>query len=153
MSHSNSHSRREIGWIALMLCGLFGCGPFVLLPGGQLSGQPTPVPDDWSFLADVDTVQLESRPSDPYSVNIWAVGIGADVYVHAGANRAAWIEHMEADPRVRMRVGEAIYELRSTRVESASEFSRFANVWEEKYGSRPRNENISEIYVMRLSAR
>lgn len=129
------------------------CGPFLLLPGGKLDGETTPVPADWSFTDDVSTVQLETRPADPYSVNIWALGMGRALYVHAGANRSTWVENMEADPDVRVRVEDKLYELRATRVTGEDEFARFADDYEKKYGSRPRNENIAEIYLFRLEAR
>ncbi len=133
-------------WIA-------GCGPCVLFPGGSLDGATAPVPSDWSFTEEVSTVQLETRPEDPYSVNIWAVGLGSSLYVHAGANRARWIENMEANPDVRVRVEGRLYDLKATRVESADEFARFAEAYEAKYGSRPRNEDVREAYLFRLERR
>jgi hypothetical protein len=122
------------------------------MPGGKLEGAPAAAPHDWSFTDDVSTVQLETNPQDPYSVNIWAVGIGPVLYVHAGANRSTWVEHMEADPQVRVRIEEDIYTLRASRVEGQGEFDRFSDSYEKKYGSRPRNEVVSEAYLFRLSA-
>lgn len=136
-----------------VLC-VAGCGgPFLLLPGGELDGPTTPVPDDWGFTDDISTIEIETRPSDPYSINIWAVGLDEHLYLHAGGNRTAWVEHLEADPRLRARIEGRIYELAAIRVESPAEFARFADAYEEKYGVRPRNENIEEIYVLRLGAR
>jgi hypothetical protein len=130
-----------------------GCGgPFVLLPGGALEGSLAAAPDDWSFTDAVDTVQLETRPDDPYSVNIWVIAIGDTLYVHAGANRATWVENMEADPNVRLRVNESIYELAASRVDSQEEFDRFSDGYEQKYGRRPRNESVAEAYLFRLGA-
>jgi hypothetical protein len=145
-------ARSTIASLALLLF-LSGCGPFLLIPGGKLSGGIAEVPSDWSFTKDINTVQLECRPSDPYSVNIWATGVGQDLYLHAGANRANWVEFIEADPRVRIRIEDRIYELRATRVEDPAEFKRFANAYDEKYGVRPRNENVAEVYLMRLESR
>lgn len=142
---------RLIALSSLLL--LAGCGPFLLFPGGELDGSTAPPPGDWSFTADVSTIQLETRPEDPYSVNIWAVGMGPVLYVHAGANRANWVEHMEADADVRVRVEDKLYELRASRVEDPAEFRRFSDAYEEKYGSRPRNENVEEAYLFRLEAR
>jgi hypothetical protein len=127
--------------------------PFVLLPGGALEGETAAVPQSWAFTNDVDTVQLETRPADPYSVNIWVVAIDPNLYIHAGANRSAWVEHIEADPKVRMRVNDAIYELAAARVEAQDEFDRFSDAYEKKYGRRPRNENVGEAYLFRLAAR
>ena len=146
---------RLVPFLALLFVApLAGCGgPFVLLPGGELSGTVTAAPADWSLLAEVGTVQLETAPGDPYSVNIWAIGMGPAVYVHAGANRSTWVEHMEADPRVRMRVGDALYELAAERVTEQPEFDRFAGAYDDKYGRRPRNEDVGEAYLFRLSPR
>jgi hypothetical protein len=130
-----------------------GCGPILVLPGGRLEGTVTDAPVDWDFTADVSTVQLETRLEDPYSVNIWAVGLGPQLYVHAGANRSTWVENMEADPNVRLQVGEAIYELEASRVNAQDEFNGFSDAYEQKYGRRPGNEDVTEAYLFRLQAR
>jgi hypothetical protein len=84
--------------VAFSIVSAAGCGrPFVLLPGGTLEGTPAAVPESWSFTDGIETVQLETRPAEPYSVNIWATAAGEYLYVHAGANRSAWVEHIEAD--------------------------------------------------------
>ena len=138
--------------IAVLLV-VLGCGPFLVVPGGKLEGTPAPAPNDWSFTSDVSTIQLETNPKDPYSVNIWAVGMGPLLYVHAGTNRSAWVAHMEADSNVRIRIEDKLYLLRASRVEDQDEFERFSGAYEEKYGSRPRNENVVEAYLFRLEAR
>jgi hypothetical protein len=131
-----------------------GCGrPFLLLPGGALEGETVAVPPSWSFTDAVSTVQLETRPADPYSVNIWATAAGDSLYVHAGANRSTWVEHIEVDPNVRLRVGDSIYELVAARVVAQEEFDRFSDAYEKKYDRRPRNENASEAYLFRLGPR
>ena len=99
------------------------------------------------------TIQLETRPADPYSVNIWVVALDEHLYVHAGASRSAWVEHMESDPNVRVRVGDSLYELTAARVEEQGELDRFSDAYERKYGRRPRNENVAEAYLFRLGAR
>ena len=133
---------------------LAGCnGPFVLLPGGPLEGEATAVPIDWSFTEGVDTVQLETHPSDPYSVNIWVVALDDHLYVHAGTNRSAWVENLEADPNARMKIEDSIYELGSSRVESQALFDRFSDAYEKKYGRRPGNESATEAYLFQLGAR
>jgi hypothetical protein len=139
--------------ISVLLLPIAACGPFILLPGGKLDGSTAAAPNDWSFCDDVKTVQLETRPEDPYSVNIWAVGIGPLLYVHAGTNRSSWVEHMEVNSEVRVRVESKLYELRASRVEGQGEFDRFSDAYEEKYGTRPRNENVAEAYLFRLEHR
>jgi uncharacterized protein DUF2255 len=140
-------------FVLLVAVGASCSRPFALLPGGALGGEPAAVPASWAFTDAVQTVQLETRPADPYSVNIWVVAIAPNLYVHAGANRSAWVEHIEADPRVRLRVGDSIYELSAARVVDQAEFDRFSAAYDQKYGRRPRNENVAEAYLFRLSAR
>jgi hypothetical protein len=142
-------------FLALMLtASIAGCGePFVVLPGGALEGSTVAVPDSWSFTDAVKTVQLETLPGDPYSVNIWVIALNESLYVHAGANRATWVENMEADPNVRLRVNDSIYELVASQVGDQDEFDRFSDAYEQKYGRRPRNENVAEAYLFRLQGR
>lgn len=138
----------------LLAVPLTGCErPFVLLPGGALEGPTVPAPASWAFTDEVKTVQLETRPAEPYSVNIWVIALDPHLYVHAGASRSAWVEHLEADPNARVRVGDTLYELTAVRVTEQAEFDRFSDAYEAKYGRRPRNENVAEAYLFRLGAR
>ena len=139
--------------IATALVAAACSGPFLLFPGGELEGEVAPVPTDWSFTDEISTIQIETRPSDPYSVNIWATAAGGALYLHAGANRARWVEYLEADPRLRIKVEDRLYELVAIRVSDVEEFARFADRYEVKYGNRPRNENVSEVYLLRLEGR
>ncbi len=145
---------RSALFFALLWVPLAGCdGPFILLPGGALQGSTAPSPESWAFTDDISTIQLETNSADPYSVNIWVTGVGSNLYGHAGANRATWVENMEADPNVRLQVEDSIYELRASRVEGQDEFDRFSDAYEKKYGRRPRNPNVGEAYLFRLGAR
>lgn len=141
-----------VGAMPLILW-LVGCGPLLMVPGGELEGELVSPPTDWSFSDETSTIQLETRPDDPYSVNVWAVGLGPALYVHAGAHRSTWVEHMEAHPNVRVRVDEKVYELQGTRIEDPGEFTRVADAWEGKYDIRFRNEKVAEAYVFRLEQR
>lgn len=138
----------------VLLLSVAACsGPFVTIPGGALDGELAPIPSDWAFTDEISTVQIETNPSDPYSVNIWALGMGPSLYLHAGANRATWVEHLDANPNIRVRIEGWLYELASSRVTEEAEFATFADAYEVKYGRRPRNEEVSEVYLLRLSAR
>jgi hypothetical protein len=146
---------RASAFLALLLAApITACGgPFLLLPGGALEGERAATPDGWSFTDAVKTVQLETLPTDPYSVNIWVIALGEHLYVHAGASRSTWVVNLEADPDVRVRVADSIYELAASRVEDQAEFDRFSDAYERKYGSRPRNESVAEAYLFRLGPR
>lgn len=121
--------------------------------GGALEGETVPAPENWSIVAAEEIIQFETRPADPYSVNLWVIEMGGDLYVHAGANRATWVEHIEADPAVRLGHEGRIWALTAARVTDADEFARFAAGWEAKYGSEPRNMNVAEAYLYRLTPR
>ncbi len=108
---------------------------------------------DWTEVASAEVIELETNPADPYSVKLWIIGMGPNLYVHAGANRATWVEHIEQDANVRLLIEASLYELSAVRVENAEEFAAFADLYEVKYGNRPRNENVTEAYLFRLLPR
>ena len=143
--------RNLVGTLTILLFAT-GCGPFIPLASGELTGNDTPVPATWELLDDVSTVQVETRPIDPYSVNLWVVAIDDVAYIHAGDNRTNWVEHLESDPSARMRVDESIYTLRAARVSTQEEFDRFSVAYDAKFGIQPRNGNVDEVYLFRLEA-
>ena len=132
---------------------LLGCGPLVMIPGGRLAGDEKPVPADWSFSDAVETVQLETRPADPYSVNIWGVGVGPDFYVASGRADNAWARYVLEDPRVRLRIEGSVYVLRAERDDSAEGRERFLAAALAKYDFEPDPEQASEAILFRLIAR
>ena len=141
---------RRLAVVLSVVIILVGWGPLVIFPGGQLEGAEAALPSDWRFSDAINTVQLETRSSDPYSVNIWIIAMGADLYVHAGDNRAAWVDHLEDNGKARVRIGDDIYTLQATRVVEQSEFDRFSDAYEKKYERRPGNENVGEAYLYQL---
>ena len=92
-------------------------GPTVFMAGGKLDGTVTEVPDEWRFAEDSGLAQLETRPAEPYSINLAYVQLEGNLYAYAGDTRTNWVEHIEADPLVRIRINDAIYPLRAVRVE------------------------------------
>src|SRR3954453_13455529 len=132
MSVKKGHSLPVAGALrvvasAFVLTLLVACGnPIMILPGGALSGTATPPPADWSAAAGVKTIQVEFRPSDPYSHNIWGVGIGPDLYIATSAKGPRWTPFVAADPNVKVRIGDALYELKATPVTDSAERGRVA---------------------------
>ena len=131
---------------------LVGCH-YLPFSSGKLSGQDEKYPDYWEAIIERQIIQLETNPSEPYSVNLWIVNIENKPYVYAGDNYAAWVKNIESDPRVVLKSGNSLYQLKAQRVLNADFFKNFAVAWEEKYGNRPRNENYSETYLFQLSRR
>ncbi|MCG8590872.1 MAG: hypothetical protein MJE66_16390 [Proteobacteria bacterium] len=132
---------------------LIGCGPLVMIPGGALSGDVQPPPADWTFSDATETVQLETRPEDPYSVNIWGAAVGPRFYVAAGDPTSRWVDHIEADPRVRLRIENAVYELVATRTEDPGERNAFLAAVKRKYDFEPDAEQRGQAALFRLEPR
>ncbi len=102
-----------------------GCGgPFFVIPGGQLSGEVVTEPvTDWSFVTD-SFVDLETRPDDPYSVELNYVVKDGQLYIDPAEGRN-WLEYIRADPRVRVRFGKEIYPLTAVLVGRPGELDGF----------------------------
>ena len=132
-------SRASVGAVAIrtmlssartfaMLGLVFGvaCGP---VPGGALSGRVSAAPSDWSeAVRDKRICEIEARPADPHSIQLECFRFEGGLYVQSHrwalaswwpvqSWAAVWIAH----PDVRVRIGEAIYELKATRVTAAPE--------------------------------
>lgn len=115
--------------LLLVLAGAcFACGPIGPIAGGELRGSPHEgsLPS-WDFVSEVETVQLETGPDDPYSVNVWIGTYEGGLYVPTSLilgddepTERKWVRNVEADPRVRLRVDGTVYELQARRVEDES---------------------------------
>lgn len=137
---------------ASLLAFISGCS-YIPFSAGELSGTVTQAPADWSEIAAPKVIRLETNPTDPYSVKLWIIGHEDKLYVHAGANRATWVEHIEVDPRVRVLIGDKLFELTAERVASQDEFDAFSELYKAKYGNRPRNGKADEAYLYNLRQR
>ena len=88
-----------------------GCdGPVLRVPRGELSGDPASEPvRDWSFVSST-FLELETRRSDPYSVQLNYVVRDGALYIDPAEGRR-WLD----DPRVRVpvRFGDEAYPLRA----------------------------------------
>lgn len=131
-----------------------GCEPTFVFAGGELGGTERPMPSDWGFTEDFGTVQIETRPTDPYSVNVWGVSVNRNFYVAASdAGEATWAQAIEAEPRVRLRVGEDIYPLLAERTEDPQELARVIDAYIDKYGGERERSFIRDAWVFRLGPR
>lgn len=143
--------RSIIGFIGLMLL-LFtsACSdPMVIIPGAALSGDIKPAPQTWQAVP--DTIQLETRPVDPYSVNIWGVAIEQDLYV--ATRDANWMAYIEANPLVRVRVSGDIYELSAKAVDDAAEMARVVSAYVTKYDVDDTDGWVQDGVAYRLDRR
>ena len=131
-----------------------GCSePFGFVPGGELEGEPAPAPTDWSALDEHHNVQLELRPNSPYSINMWAVGIGGDAYVATREDGTRWTEYLEETPQVRVRVDTSIYELTAVRVHDHDERRTVSTAFAAKYELEPADNWVAGGQLFRLERR
>lgn len=142
---------------ALLLATSSGCGgeggPTGLLPGGRLVGEPAATPADWGFAGDAGTMQLETNPAEPYSVNLAYTVLGGRFYVNAGGTETRWAAHIAADPRVRLRLDERLYDLRARRVTDAAELEAFAEAWTSQSFFRRDPRRYDEVWLFELLPR
>jgi hypothetical protein len=141
---------RAVLLVALSL----GCnGPLPFVSGGALSGKVATTPAEWSAFPEFAVVQLETRPEDPYSVNIASTLVDGVLYINAGDTETEWVKHMEENPHVRLRNDGVLYELRSERVTDADEISRFGVAWTSHGVFHRDPSELEEVWVYRLEAR
>jgi hypothetical protein len=141
----------RISAMLLLVLLSLGCGPIVMIPGGALSGEVQATPADWKFTDSIETVQLETRPSDPYSVNIWVVASGDSLYFATGETE--WAGYVASDSRVRLRVDGKLYELKAVQTEVAGERTAVLAAMKRKYDFEPDAEQEASASLYRLEAR
>ena len=124
--------------------------PFIVLPGDALQGEVTDPPTDWNEVADIDIVQFETRPDDPYSINLWMVVLGPDIYVATGEDGTNWTAHIADNPDTRIKIGNQIYELSAMRINNPEEQARVASAYVDKYDLDAEDNWVMEGQVFRL---
>ena len=140
--------------LTILLLFLAGCAePFIVMSGGALPGTVVDPPPDWSEFNTIDIVQLETSPSEPYSVNIWMATIGSDIYVATGDDDTAWTVNIDDDRDVRLRIGTGIYELEASTIFDDREKQAVAAEYVTKYGLDAEDNWVLNGQVFRLDRR
>jgi hypothetical protein len=138
-----------------------GCplGPFA---GGRLGGEVhSDAVADWAFVGDEQNCQLETNPDDPYSVNTWCVEWHDALYVPTSMilgpkdpSERRWVENVQSDPEVRVRVGGVVYELVAEQVRDDLVYDSVLVALEEKYGLDPEARDPDrEIWIFLMRPR
>jgi hypothetical protein len=122
-------------WWLLLIPLLLGPGPCGPISGGRIDGETATEPvTDWRFTNDISTIQVETNPADPYSVTTWCVTDGQMLYVPSrNAARKQWVKNVLADPNVRLRIGDKVYERRAVRVTDPAEMQKVVTLLRQKY--------------------
>jgi hypothetical protein len=137
--------------VLLALLSLACREPFVRFAGGKLDGEVKPGAPPLG--EGHGTGQLETRPEEPYSVNLVYTILDGKIYVNAGGEERAWAKNLAADPRARLRIGEVIYELRAERVTDRAELAEFGQAWLAQSTFRKDPSSFQEAFVYRLEPR
>ena len=133
---------------------LFACnGPLPFMSGGMLVGEERPAPFTWALTEDFAVAQLETRPDAPYSVNIAYTQISGRLFINAGDTETTWVEHIETNPRVRLRTGKVIYAARAERVTEASEIAEFGRAWVAESSFHRDPTALDQVWIYNLVPR
>ena len=144
----------------LLAATLIGCGPLGPIPGGKLRGEPAPAtPPGWDSALGVEQIQVETNPADPHSVNTWCIVHEGGLYVPTslilGADEPSerrWVRNVLEDPRVRVRIDGAVYELRATKVEDSQQRDVVRAALLEKYDVEP-DAHSDQAWIFRMEPR
>jgi hypothetical protein len=124
--------------------------PFGTIPGKRLKGEEvTESIDDWTFANQFRRVNVEVRPSDPYSVNAGYFVDDGTLYISSAKSR--WAQLLVQDSEMRIRVGDKLYRVRATRMEDA-QLEQARQAYSDKYPNRT-PEQIAERWFFRIASR
>lgn len=142
----------------ILLAALLACGgPLGPIPGGRLAGEEVPYPaEGFAAFGDLPHVDLELRPESPRSVRTWVLVLDGALFVPADFFNPGkrWPEQALADPRVRVRLGDAIVRGQLVRVEDPALTARLRLATSRKYEVAPDSWAARiEVWWFRLEPR
>jgi hypothetical protein len=140
---------------ALFLAARFMDGPLGAVPGGALQSGPLVVEgvEDWSFAADVDTIEMQLI-SDGRSRTVWILvreGQGFIPCAIGAPPGKTWHLHAEEDGRALIRVNGKRYPVTLTRVADIGLQDALGSVTQDKYPSPPGADG--ESWYFKLASR
>ena len=163
---ASTRSRRALLRLAVAVVAaatLVGCvDPQDRRPGFWLSGEVVEEEvDDWSFSEAFAEIAVETRTwyAIPHSVTTVCAARGEHLYVpslylEGGSfpDARLWNRNVVRDPRVRVRIGEQLYERRAVRVEESGEMGGVLEAFAAKYPfwkellARPESERPAYVF-------
>ncbi|MGH7289395.1 MAG: hypothetical protein ACREI8_15400 [Myxococcota bacterium] len=163
-------TRVAAGMLALLLALASGCGPWG--PQGVFAGGPfadeteEAFPANWSFSDAHPLVAIETSGAlFRHAVTILCVAADGRLYVMARhAPRKRWVQNLARDPRVRLRVGDALYAGRVVRLADPPEADAVARAFLRKYvgieaeqaraltGAPAAADDRAEVWTWRIEA-
>ena len=158
----------QVGLAALLVVSTVGCmDPKDRRPGLRLTGEVvSEAISDWSFSNEVQEINLETQTwyLIPHSVTTVCAGLGEKLYVpsiYYGGGRwpdKYWNANVDSDSRVRLEIGDKIYEREAAVVEDPAEVQRALQALAAKYPfwrellSKPASER-PDLAIVRMDPR
>ncbi len=105
-------------------------------PGLRLTGDPVAIPADWSFTNDHReiAVEVQSPYFLPHSVTIWCAEVDGVLYIGArNPESKRWPGWVDADPEVRLKIGERLYEVKLIPLDQPKRIDRLRQAYAAKY--------------------
>jgi hypothetical protein len=125
--------------VVVLFCVLvaFGCfDPSDRRPGTKLSGEIAAYPSDWSFTEAEKEIAVEVTGflGLPHSVTIWCATLDGELYIGArDPDSKRWPAWADANPNVRLKIADSLYDVRLTPVADADTIARLQPVYAQKY--------------------
>ncbi len=156
-----------IGLLVLLLASLlsfrvFGLHPQDFRPGLWLTGELVTEPvTDWSFTDDVGEifVQTNTRIGIPHSVTTYCITYEGSFYLFSSyygggtfPDDRAWNRNVMRDPRVRLKIGDFLYDQQLSYVSDDEIRNGILVAWLEKYEGWT-SAGIENFYVFRVDER
>ena len=157
----------KAGWVAALALlwgvALPACAPQDRRPGTWLSGERVEGPiEDWAFAAEHREILVETRTwyGIPHSVTTTFVALDGTLYVpsvyYGGGqfpDERFWNRNVVRDPRVRLKIGDRLFERRAALVTDAAErqavfeaFARKLSFWKDLL-EKPASERPTLIFL------
>ncbi len=140
----------------------FADGPMELIAGGPFSsGTPSPIPADWSFVKDLNTVEFQLE--DPAtSRTTWIMEHNDRIFIPCGYMDTAWGRlwkqwpiQAKDNPNVILRVDGKLYDLRLERIMEDPDLDAVLSELTRKYISNfaaPQSEQSQQVTPRQLIA-
>jgi hypothetical protein len=147
--------------LALLVAGLgtlriVGLDPQERRPGLWLAGTLVTAPvTDWSFTDGHPTIFVQTRSwyGVPHSVTTSCVASGAHLYLTSTYRPGAqfprdrrWNRNVVRDPRVRLKIGERLFDRRLTLVTDPSEKDAVLTAKARKYPRQPADRSLVHVF-------
>ena len=130
--------------------------PIYMISGKGLSGDELPYPADWSMCNDHPTIAVEARMDDPHSVTTICFVHEGDLIVPAmNGSEKQWPAMVVRDPRIRVKIGDAVYPARADRLMDVSMPDLFPSM-AAKYpqiAERDPADAPQDVWLFRVSTR